>query len=67
MNSAVEPIFNESFDEKKKFVGPVNSTRDPLELSFNAETCFQKNKKKRKMPDAQDFIHIQTDTISEKI
>jgi len=31
VNSAIRPIFNESFVEKKIFVGPVNSARDPLE------------------------------------
>ena len=30
MNSAVGPIFNESFGKKKMFVGPVNSAQDPL-------------------------------------
>ena len=31
VNSAVRPIFNESFAEKKKFVALVNSAQDPLE------------------------------------
>ena len=30
MNSTVRPIFNESFVEKKRFMGPMNSARDPL-------------------------------------
>ena len=29
MNNAVGPIFNENF-AKKRFVGPMNSTQDPL-------------------------------------
>jgi len=33
MNSALESIFNESFLKKKRFVGPMNSARDSLELS----------------------------------
>ena len=34
VNSVVWPIFNESFVKKKKFVGPVNSARDPLTVPF---------------------------------
>ena len=39
------PIFNESFVEKKKFVGSVNSARDPLEKQKKAGAHSQKKKK----------------------
>ena len=32
MNSTIRPISNESFVKKKRFVDPVNSAQDPLEL-----------------------------------
>ena len=38
VNSVMGPIFNESFVEKKKFVGPVHSARDPLEKPIATET-----------------------------
>ena len=47
VNSAVESIFNKSFTEKKRFMGPVNSARDPLKKHnpiWNA--LLQKKKKK---------------------
>ena len=47
MNSTVGLIFNESFTEKVKFVGLVNSAWDPLE-SWNVLLNNQKKKKKTK-------------------
>ena len=47
MNSVVGPIFNESFIEKKRFVGPVNSARDPLD-SHRTRISTQKKKNARR-------------------
>ena len=48
MNSIMGPIFNESFAEKKRFVGPVNSVWDPLEKALLPQKRTSKKKKKRK-------------------
>ena len=45
VTNAVGSIFNESFVEKKKFVGSVNSARDPLEKQKKAGAHSQKTKK----------------------
>ena len=42
MNSAVTPIFNKNFVEKKRFVGPVNSARDPLTTHFGENFSSQR-------------------------
>ena len=44
----MRPIFNESFIEKKKFVGLVNSARDPLEKPPVTEKRFKEEKKEKK-------------------
>ena len=42
-DSAVGPIFNENFVEKKRFVHPINNAQDPRERERERE-----KKKKRK-------------------
>ena len=45
VNIAMRPIFNENFVEKKKrFVGPVNSVRDPLKLPPQPQNAKKKKK-----------------------
>ena len=48
MNSAVRLIFNESFAEKKMFVGSINNARDTLEKQKNHKNALLKKKKKKK-------------------
>ena len=40
MNSVMELIFNEKIAGKKKFVGPVNSARDPLICTVHRLFCW---------------------------
>ena len=48
---------------KKKFVGPMNNARDPLEKHKNhINTLFQKKKKKNSDINAGLIISIQTNT-----
>ena len=60
MNSAVRLIFNESFAEKKMFVGSINNARDTLEKQKNHKNALLKKKKKKKKNTADLFISIQT-------
>ena len=46
MTNAVGSIFNESFVEKKRFVGSVNSACDPLEKQKKAGAHSQQKKRK---------------------
>ena len=48
MNSIMGPIFNESFAEKKRFVGPVNSVWDPLEKALLPQKRTSKKEKKKR-------------------
>ena len=50
MNSTVGHIFNESFGEKKRFVGLMNSAQDPLKKT---EIRFLKKKKKKRSQNAK--------------
>ena len=54
MTNAVGSIFNESFVEKKRFVGSVNSACDPLEKQKKAGAHSQK--KKKEMPKHKRWV-----------
>ena len=45
-DSAVGPIFNENFVEKKRFVHPINNAQDPRERERERE---RKKKRERQM------------------
>ena len=46
VNSAVWPIFNESFAKKRGFAGFVNTAQDPLEKHKSHRNTLLKKKKK---------------------
>ena len=55
VNSAVRLIFNESFAEKKMFVGSINNARDTLEKQKNHKNALLKKKKKKKKKHSWPF------------
>ena len=58
MNSAVRLIFNESFAEKKMFVGSINNARDTLEKQKNHKNALLKKKKKKKKKTQLTFSSV---------